>query len=153
MATVKFLKPSDPAEKLLPIAEGFYGLLDLNRAAFLAATSETPAAVGKPGGGANGAYLLRRLATTEIRQYHGYTEGDELFLAQVKTALEDGAIPKVAAKAAAETIKTEADPLTVLAILRKHIPSRLLLPTQAQRSSQSAGPREVILSSMLLEGP
>ena len=147
MGAAKLLQPTDPAEQLLPIADGFYGLLDINRAAFLAA------ATGKPGGGVNGAYVLRRLAATEIRQYHGYTEDDELFLAQVKKALEDGAIPKVTAKAAADAIKQEADPLKVLAILRQHIPGRLLLPAHAQSSSQSAGPREVILSSMLLGGP
>jgi superfamily II DNA or RNA helicase len=153
MATVKFLRPADPKEKLLPIADGFYNLLDTNRAAFLAVTSKPVAPAGKPGGGVNSAYLLKRLAATEIRHYHGYTEDDELFLSQVQQALADGAIPKITARATADAMKKEADPLKVLALLRQHIPNRLLLPAHTPESSESSGPREVILSSMLLEAP
>ncbi len=151
MRAATLLRPADPSEPLLEIDGDFYGLLDKNRAEFEAATSQE--ATAKTGGGANSAYILKRLAAREIRGYHGYTEEDETFLHQVIQSLNDGAIPKATAKKVVESLKKQADPLKVLGILRRDIPDRLLLPTQAAQAARTASPREVILSSMLLEAP
>ncbi len=153
MVAVKLLQPADPAEKPLPIAEGFYHLLDLNRSAFLAATSESAAATGRPGGGSHAVYILRRLAAREFRGYHGFTEEDEAFTQQVAQSFADGAIPKITAKKIAQLLKKESDPLKVLSILRREIPTSLLSPTQSAQTARAASPREVIVSSMLLEAP
>jgi superfamily II DNA or RNA helicase len=152
MTVAKLLKPADPAESLMSISDKFYNLLDLNRAAFDAAT--TPEAVKpsvKPGGGVNGAYILKRLTAREIRDYHGYTEDDESFLHLVRRSFDDGAIPKAVARKIADALKKESDPLKVLGILRRELPDRLLLPTRAQIAAHISSPREVILSSLLLE--
>jgi superfamily II DNA or RNA helicase len=154
MRAAALLKPADTNEPLLKIAGDFYGLLDKNRSEFLAATSpEAIAVTAKPGGGNNAAYILKRLATREIRDYHGYTEEDELFIRQVIQRFADGAIPKATARKVAEAMKKQADPLKVLGILRRDIPEALLSPTQAAGVQQTNSPREVILSSMILEAP
>ncbi len=154
MRTAALLKPVDANEPLLKIAENFYDLLDKNRAEFLAATSaEAAGATARPGGGVNAAYILKRLAAREIRDYHGYTEEDELLMQQVIQCLADGAIPRATAKKVAGAMKKQADPLKVLGILRCDIPQALLSPTQAAQAHGTNSPREVILSSMLVEAP
>ena len=152
MRAATLLKPADANEPLLKIAENFYTLLDRNRTEFEAATSqEAAASTARPGGGVNAAYVLKRLAAREIRDYHGYTEEDEFFIHQVIQCLADGAIPRATAKKVADAMKKQADPLKVLGILRRDIPEALLSPTQAAQAQRTNRPREVILSSMILE--
>ena len=152
MKAASLLRPSEHTEKLLPIDGNFYSLLDNNRQAFFVATNEDiPMAAGKRGGGANSDYILNRLAAREIRNYHGYTEEDEAFIQQVIQILNDGALPKTTAKKVADALKKEANPLKVLCILRRDIPEALLSPTHAAQAQRTNSPREVILSSMILE--
>ncbi len=153
MQAASLLKPSDPAEPRLEIGDDFYRLLDLNQNEFANATSGASAGPGRPGGGQNAAQILKRLAAREMRSYHGFTEDDEAFIRQVTGALKDGAIPKNNCRKVAEALKKESDPLRVLAILRREIPAPLLAPTHAAQLAYSESPREVILSSMLLEAP
>ena len=54
-------------------------------------------------------------------------------------------------KKVAEALKTELEPLRVLGILRRDIPALLFQATRAQLTHHSLSPREVILSSYLLE--
>jgi len=150
--TVKVLRPADTEEKRQAIPDGFYGFLDKNKQAFAKATSpEADDAVAKHKGGANDAYVLKRLKAKEIRRYHGFTEDDELFIRQVLQLLADGALPRPTTKKVAEALKTEAEPLKVLGILRRDIPSQFFRPTRAQATHHTLSPREVILSSYLLE--
>ncbi|MGC8561356.1 MAG: helicase-related protein [Phycisphaerae bacterium] len=151
MRAAAMLKPADPAEPLSDIGTGFYRLLDLNRNAFFNATSGAASPPGKTGGGQNASYILKRLTARDFRDYHGFTEEDEAFIGQVVRALEDGAMPKITARKVAGALKTEPDPLRVLAILQREIPASLLAPTHAAQRAHAESPREVILSSMLLE--
>ena len=153
-ATAKSLRPADPAEKRQPIPHDFYGLLDKNKAAFKGATSpELDEAIPKHKGGANDAYILKRLKAKEIRRYHGFTEDDELYIRQVIQLLVDGALPRPTTKKVAEAmrLKEAVEPLKALGILRRDIPSQFFQPTRAQQASQGLSPREVILSSYLVE--
>jgi DNA-binding NarL/FixJ family response regulator len=126
-------------------------LLDKNRAAFTAATSaEIDDSIPRQKGGANDAYILRRLKTKEIRSYHGFTDDDEVYIQQVIQLLTDGALPKPTTKKVAEALRKEAKPLSVLGILRRDIAPQFFQPTRAQQSIHSLSPREVILSSYLI---
>ncbi len=148
----KELKPSDQSEKRQPIPHDFYALLDKNKQAFEAATSlENDDAIPKHKGGANDAYILKRLKAREIRSYHGYTEDDEAYIRQVIQLLTDGALPRPTTKKVAEALKKEIEPLKVLGILRRDIPAPFLQPTRVQVGHPTLSPREVILSSYLLE--
>lgn len=151
-AAVKVLKPTDPSETRVTIPRDFYNLLDKNKAAFEAATSpELDDSIPKHKGSANDAYILKRLKAKEIRQYHGYTDDDELYIQQVIQLLLDGALPRPTTKKVAEAFKREANPLRVLGILRRDIPPLFFQATRAQYHAHAFSPREVILSSYLLE--
>ncbi len=148
----KELKPVDQSEKRRPISHDFYALLDKNKQAFEAATSlENDDAIPKHKGGANDAYILKRLKAREIRGYHGYTEDDEAYIRQVIQLLTDGALPRPTTKKVAEALKRAIEPLTVLGILRRDIPAPFFQPTRVQVGPHALSPREVILSSYLLE--
>jgi len=151
-ATAKTLKPYDGSEKRQTIPHDFYALLDKNRAAFTTATSpENDDAIPHYKGGANDAYILKRLKAKEIRRYHGFTEDDEEYIQQVIQLLLDGALPRPTTKKVADALKKESEPLKVLGILRRDIATQFFQPTRAQQSSHSLSPREVILSSYLLQ--
>jgi superfamily II DNA/RNA helicase len=146
------LKPADPSEERKTIPQDFYTLMAKNKSAFETATSaEFDDAIPKHRGGANDAYILKRLKTKEIRSYHGFTEGDELYIQQVAQLLTDGALPRPTTKKVAEALRKEGEPLRVLAILRRDIPALFFQATRAQQTAHAFSPREVILSSYLLE--
>ncbi len=153
LSAVKVLRPSDPAEKRQAIPPDFYALLDRNKEAFSKATSpENDDAVPRHKGGANDAYMLKRLKAGEIRRYAGFTEDDEEFIRGVVQLLVDGALPKPTTKKVAEALKREAEPLKVLGILRRDISSLFFQSTRAQQMHHARMPREVILSSWIISG-
>jgi hypothetical protein len=152
LASVKVLRPDDKTENRLAIPPEFYDLLGKNKAAFAAATSvEIDDAIAKHKGAANDAYILKRLKAKDIRRYQGFTEDDEVFIQQVIQLLSDGALPKPTTKKVADALRTEIEPLKFLGILRRDIPPLLFQATRAQLANHSLSPREVILSSYLLE--
>ena len=151
-ATAKTLKPADPVEKREAIPHDFYTLLEKNKRAIEAATSpDLDDAIPKQKGAANDAYILKRLKAKEIRHYHGFTEDDELYIQKVIQLLIDGALPKPTTKKVAEAMKKETQPLKVLGILRRDISPLFFQTTRAQMTAHVLSPREVILSSYLLE--
>ncbi len=151
-AAAKILKPADTSEKRQSIPHGFYALLDQNKAAFETATSpELDDAIPKHKGGANDAYVLKRLKAREIKRYHGFTDEDELYIRQIIQLLNDGALPRPTTKKVADALKKEIEPLKVLGILRRDIPTQFFQATRAQAAHHALSPREVILSSWLVQ--
>lgn len=154
MTAVKVLKPADLQEKRQDIPQDFYALLDKNKEAFTADTHPADEdAFSRHRGGANDAHIMKRLKAKDFVGYQGFTDEDESFIEQVKQAFADGAIPKPTAKKVKEALEREIEPLKVLGILRRDIPVQFLQPTIAQSTQNACGPREVILSSYLLEPP
>jgi superfamily II DNA/RNA helicase len=151
-AAATVLKPLDPSEKRQSVPADFYTLLDKSKAAFVEATSaDLDDSTQGHRGGANDAYILKRLKAKEIRGYHGFTDDDEHYIQEVIHLLIDGALPRPTTKKVAEAVKTEIEPLRVLAVLRRDIPALFFQATRAQQNPHGLSPREVILSSYLLE--
>ena len=151
-AAATVLKPLDPSEKRQSVPADFYTLLDKSKAAFVEATSaDLDDSTQGHRGGANDAYILKRLKAKEIRRYHGFTDDDERYIQEVIHLLTDGALPRPTTKKVAEAVKTEIEPLRVLAVLRRDIPALFFQATRAQQNPHGLSPREVILSSYLLE--
>ncbi|MDA0840642.1 MAG: hypothetical protein O2857_22970 [Planctomycetota bacterium] len=94
---------------------------------------------------------MKRLKAREIQRYHGFTEDDELYLHQVIQLLTDGALPRPTTKKVADALRKEADPLRVLGILRRDISPLFFQATRAQQSAHTIHPREVILSSYIID--
>jgi hypothetical protein len=152
LTTVKILRPPDPSERRQAIPPEFYALLDRNKEAFSTATStENDDAVPRHKGGANDAYILKRLKAREVRRYHGFTDDDEDYVRNVIQLLTDGALPRPTTKKVAEALKKEVEPLRVLGILRRDISPFFFQSTRAQQMSHTLMPREVILSSWVVE--
>lgn len=139
----------DPDAQRSEVGPDFYPLLDLNKFAFDAATTED--GDGQPVKAARdtGARLLQRLRTKEVRNFPGYTDDDEEYVKQVIRLLEDGALPRPTLKKLAEAFKTEAHPLKLLGIMRRDIPSQFFQSTRAERVRHNFNPREVILSEYI----
>jgi superfamily II DNA/RNA helicase len=151
-AAAKVLKPLDRAETRQSIPYDFYTLLDKSKAAFAQVTSSgLDDATPVHRGGANDAYILKRLKAKEIRAYHGFTDDDELYIQRVIHLLADGALPRPTTKKVAESLKKELEPLRVLAVLRRDVSALFFQATRAQQTPLAFSPREVILSSYLLE--
>ena len=153
LTTVKVLRPSDPTEKRQSIPPDFYALLDRNKDAFAKATSpEIDDVIPHHKGGANDAYILKRLKAKEIKRYQGFTDDDEAYIRDVIQLLLDGALPKPTTKKVAEALKKEIEPLRVIGILRRDISPLFFQSTRAQMTHYALSPREVILSSWVLRG-
>ncbi len=150
MAAAKILRPEDKKEKRLAVSPEFYDFLNRNKQAFMIATSEEQLEKTPAKGRSNEAYLLKRLKANEIRRCKTYTEDDEEFIRQATRLLDEGSMPKQTAKIIAQSIKTEVDPLKVLAHLRKNVPLEFLRSGHIGKDVSSDNLREVILSSLLL---
>jgi superfamily II DNA or RNA helicase len=155
MSAAKILKPADPNESRQPIPpREFYDLLDRNKAAFVTATTaDAEQAESTHRGSPNDAYILKRLKDKAVRRCPQFTEDDEEFVGKVIQLLEDGALPKATAKKVAAALKKEIEPLKVLAILRRHIKHEFFQTNPAAHADQALAPREVILSSYLVQQP
>jgi superfamily II DNA or RNA helicase len=152
MSAAKILKPADTTEARQSIPSAFYELLDKNKAAFVTATSaEAEFAEESHRGDRNAAYILKRIKAREIRRCQQFTEDDEEFVGRIIRLTEEGSLPKRTAKDLAAKLKTEIQPLKVLAILRRDIKSELFQAAPTAHSSQGLSPREVILSSYLVQ--
>ncbi len=156
MTAAKILKPDDPKEPRLSIPREFYDLLDRNKAAFVTATTvDTEHAASTHRGSPNDAYILKRLKVKAVRRCPQFTEDDEEFIGKVIRLLEDGALPKATAKKVAAALKKAENlqPLKVLAVMRRDIKHEFFQTNPAAHASQALAPREVILSSFLVQQP
>jgi hypothetical protein len=128
------------------LGSDFYRLLDCNKQAFELATFEETPGHSSSKSRDTGAKLLQRLRAKEIRRFQGFTEEDEEFIQHVVRLLEDGAIPRPTLKKVGEAFRTESNPLKLLGIMRRDIPSQLFQPVRADSTRHNFNPRQVILS-------
>lgn len=137
-------------ESRVPIPRIFYTLLEENKRGFddLVKSNDDDKHDGR--GSSNIVRILQRLKTDEIRHCKQYTDDDEIFMQTVRTALEGGRIPYKIAQRVRKDIELDPDPLGVLRILRKGIPSNFLYEDKSIEQQRSM-PREVILSVYLKE--
>ncbi len=156
LSAANILRPADPQEPRQSIPREFYDLLDKNKAAFVTATTaEAEQAAATHRGSPNDIYLLKRLKDKAVRRCQQFTEDDEEFVGKVIRLVEDGSLPKATAKKVAAALKKPENlmPLKVLAVLRRDITPDLFQVTPVAHASQALAPREVILSSYLVQQP
>ena len=129
----------------------FYALLDHNKAAFDEATADEGANQIPQRSRDTAARLLQRLRTKDVRDFQGYTEDDEEYVKKVIRLLEDGALPRPTLKKLAESFKMEANPLKLLGIMKRDIPSQFFQSVRAETVKHNFNPRQVILSKYLVK--
>jgi superfamily II DNA/RNA helicase len=150
--TAASILESGQADKKLKLPERFYELLDMNKEAFIyATTDEMPQSPSRAGRDSAGRILGILKAT--MKNTKQLTDEQEHYLKRVFAQLEEGGIPKQTAK---ETLKAldelgngVMNPLKVLAVLQTRVPERLLEGHYAERNPQFFSKREVILSLFL----
>ena len=150
------LRPVDPKEARQLIPQEFYDLLDRNKSEFKhATTTDVDKADATHRGSPNDAYILKRLKDKAVRRCQQFTEDDEDFVAKVIRLVEDGWLPKATAKRVAAALKQpeNLEPLKVLAVLRRGIKNELFQINPVTHGNQMLTPREVILSSLLVDQP
>jgi superfamily II DNA/RNA helicase len=154
MSAAKILKPADIKEPLQSIPHGFYDLLDRNKAAFVTATTaDAEQAESSHRGSPSDAYITKRLKDKAVRHCQQFTEDDEEFVGRVIRLLEDGSLPKATAKKIAAALKKPENiqPLKVLAVLRRQVKQEFFQSSPVALASQALAPREVILSSFIVQ--
>ena len=150
MAAAKLLE-STPDEKKKDIPRDIYDLLDKNKTAFVAATTDE---VIKPQsrGRDNSTKIIQVLKAT-LHSTQRFTEDQEAYIARIITQLAEGGLPKQTIKntwKALQNLKNESlNPFKVLAVLQSNISERLLESHYAEDKSTVLGKREVILSLYL----
>ncbi|MBU1085881.1 helicase [Patescibacteria group bacterium] len=144
---------SDPKTKRLSIGEDFYSLLSNNKQAFTLATTEEAQELQPSRGRDSSIQLLTILKTNQIQLFKGYTEDQEKYLKTIMKLLKESSLPKNTSKRTLKEVKkylvSPFNPLKIIAVLQKNIPSDFLKSGPVISSAQTAGPREVILSEYL----
>ncbi|MDQ5909301.1 MAG: hypothetical protein QG599_1396 [Pseudomonadota bacterium] len=132
-------------------AEAFYRLLDQNKRGFQGATtvgvdslSSTTATSGHE------AALLKRLRARDFRNAAGLTPEDRKLAVEVHRLIAEGRIGKNTLRKVKAAFEQTADPVEMVAILRKEVASQYLLGAAPKADSKGvSAPRELILSSWL----
>jgi superfamily II DNA/RNA helicase len=156
MSAAKLLRPSGIKEPLQSIPRDFYDLLDRNKEAFVkATTAEAEQAEETHRGSPYDSFILKRLKDKVVRRCQQFTEDDEEFVGNTIRLVEDGALPKATAKKVAAELKKKENiqPLKVLAVLRRDIKRDFFQASPAAYAGRGLAPREVILSSLLVQRP
>ena len=136
---------ADADERGRPMPAAYYELLPKSKQALdLLLAGEVPAA-GSRRGRSNEDYVLRRLKAKEVRRNPRLTEDDAGLVRQAIRVLDDGMVPRATAKALKKAIEKEKDALRIVALVRHHVPSKVLEGDDPEHADPVAV-KEVILS-------
>ncbi|MEX2210020.1 MAG: helicase-related protein [Patescibacteria group bacterium] len=146
---------AEPQEKTVPLDKAYYSLLDRNKGAFTAATTEDEEAAKGRGGRDTTTKLRNILTSSEMRGYEGFSDEDETFLNGVVRALEEGSVPAHTRKELHKALEAEikggkANQTRILALTRRNFPEEFLASNR-DTGNRQAGPREVILSEYFVQ--
>lgn len=138
--------PDTPGEKIPP---QYFDLLGANKEYLEEITGDDGIDMGgnRGGGTSNEAQILKTIKAV-VGKFKGYTDDDEEYLKMVKTALENGTIPRNTSKRIKQEMTKNLNPLGVLQVLRNNI-SYDDLYVDTRRPKERAI-REVILSEYLV---
>ena len=130
--------------------KNYFTLLVKSKDEFTYVTTDEAEIAEKVGGRDNTSQILKYLSSNQIKHYQGFTEEQDQYIKDTIRLLEEGVLPKQTSKVLKQEIedelKSEIDPLKVIAVCKKNIPNELFKESLAESSAQTSGPREVILS-------
>jgi superfamily II DNA/RNA helicase len=132
--------------------EQFYPLLDKNKNGFQTATTPSLETLlpSTASGSGNESIILKRLRAKDFRNSNVLKPEDRKFAASVHQIIADGRVGKHTVRKVKEAFDRTADPVEMVAVLRREIASQYLLgPIHKPEKDAPPAPREVILSSYL----
>lgn len=133
-------------EKLDP---EFYKYLESNKKAFENVfVNEDSVLINTSQGKSNESSLIKLIKS--IRRAPEFTEEDEEYLANVQVFLKEGSVPKNTIKKIITATNNEINPLKILYAIRKNITEEFFQPIATTVSTNTKGPKEVILSEYLI---
>ena len=129
----------------------FYRLLEKNSEMLTRSTElEEEEFSTKRGSRDNAARLSKILKAKQVKNFQGFTEDDEEYIANVISELDAGGIPKkISQRIYAKVEKTPellVNPLKLLALLKLELPAAFLQPNQAEQGQGKGAAKEIILS-------
>jgi hypothetical protein len=140
----------EPNEKRKNVPKEYYDYLMKNKSEFDQITlDEMDEAENSPGGMSNEKYVILRLKVKDFYECASLTDDDEDFINVLKEKYSEGIIPKNISKRIKQEIEKLTDPLKILGVLKREIPSRLLGARNIGIGSFTISKREVILSEWL----
>jgi hypothetical protein len=136
-------KPTTPRGK---VPNNFFNMLQTNRAKFTLDTTAKEETGGNRGR-SNAKYIEDRIIKDKLfKNFKGFTETDEEFIAAAKTTLKEGKMAKKTAQIVKKELEKVIEPLHVLQVLRKY--GRIQLDINKQNNNKFQK-REVILSGYI----
>ncbi|MDX1828233.1 MAG: SNF2-related protein [Lutibacter sp.] len=136
-------EPETPREK---VPTNFFNMLETNRAKFTLDTTLKEEVTGNRGR-SNAKYIEDRVIKDKLfKNFKGFTETDEEFIAAVKATLKEGKMAKKTAQIVKKELEKVIEPLHVLQILRKYGRIQMDINNQNNIKFQK---REVILSGYI----
>lgn len=141
--------PKDTTRENIPV--DYFELLDKNKQAFKEATTEVDLPEpGLKGGRDSASFVLKVLKSKQVKHCLAYTDDDEIYVQKLTCLLEEGALPKQTTKTLVKALEGQTNPLKILGTLKTNVPAAFFMDTIAEKSAQTGGPREVILSEYLV---
>jgi superfamily II DNA/RNA helicase len=142
---------AEAQEKRSTLDKTFYELLDKNSEMLSrSAEVEEEEFSTKRGSRDNAARLSKILKAKQVRNFQGFTEGDEEYIANVIEELDAGGIPKKISQRIYAKIEKSTEllvnPLKLLALLKLELPLAFLQPNQAEQGQGIRATKEIILS-------
>jgi len=135
--------PKTPRAK---VPDNFFTMLQTNRAKFTLDTTAKEETGGNKGR-SNAKYIEDRIIKDKLfRNFKGFTETDEEFIAAAKATLREGKMAKKTAQIVKKELEKVIEPLQVLQVLRKYGRIQLDITNKDHKKFQK---REVILSGYI----
>lgn len=142
---------ADASEPRSRLDRTFYELLEKNSEMLTRSTEiEEEEFSTKRGSRDNAARLSKVLKAKQVRNFQGFTDDDEEYIANVIAELDAGGIPKkISQRIYVKVEKTPellVNPLKLLALLKLELPAAFLQPNQAEQGQGRGAVKEIILS-------
>jgi len=142
---------AEAKEKRARLDGTFYRLLEKNADMLVRSTEvEEDEFSTKRGSRDNAARLSKILRAKQVRNFKGFTEDDEDYVAQVISELDAGGIPKKISQRIFSKVESTPEllvnPLKLIALLKLELPSAFLKPNQVEYEKGKGAPNEIILS-------
>lgn len=142
---------ADATELRSKLDKTFYKLLEKNSEMLTRSTEiEEEEFSTKRGSRDNAVRLSKILKAKQVKNFQGFTDDDEEYIASIIAELDAGGIPKkISQRIYAKVEKTPellVNPLKLLALLKLELPAAFLQPNQAEQGQGIGAAKEIILS-------
>jgi superfamily II DNA/RNA helicase/HKD family nuclease len=141
-AAERFRAEADESARRVP--DAYYGLLESSKQALDQMLAGEAPSVQRRASTSNAQYVLKRLKDKAVRRCKAFTEDDDETVRRAIRAFDDGVVAKATAKKLKDALKTEIEPLRVLALVRRHVPAKILADDRSRE--RQAERKEVVLS-------